>query len=89
MRRAALQWRDRHEQVLRGILQRGVEDGSFDGTDIHSTARAIISIMNGFPLWFRPSGPKRAEEFADIHYEFLLRGLLPRDSDTRKKPVKR
>ncbi|MGD9942903.1 MAG: TetR/AcrR family transcriptional regulator [Burkholderiaceae bacterium] len=79
-RESALQWRDRHEAVLRRILERGVSDGTLQIAEVNAAARMILTILNGFTLWYRPAGPMRAEAFADMYFNLLMQGLQPRQA---------
>lgn len=84
-REEALRWRDRHENVLRKILKSGVDDGSFAIADVKPVARMILSILNGFTLWYKPSGPIRAKEFAESQCNLLLNGLAAKNPRPARK----
>ncbi|MGD9942901.1 MAG: TetR/AcrR family transcriptional regulator [Burkholderiaceae bacterium] len=77
-RESALQWRDRHEAVLRRILERGAADATLQVPEVNAAARMILTILNGFTLWYRPAGPMRAEMFANMYFNLLMQGLQPR-----------
>ena len=67
--------RDRHEENLRAILRRGVEQGVFREVDVALAGRAVLSMLNWMIRWFRPDGPMRAEEVARAYHDLILRGL--------------
>ncbi len=56
--------RDAQEQLLRGILQRGVDSGVFDVPDVKGTTRALVTMCTGVSQWFDRGGPQRAEDVA-------------------------
>ena len=74
-REATVRLRDRHEENLRAILRRGVEQGLFREVDVALAGRAILSVLNWMIRWFRPDGPMRAEEVARAYHDLILRGL--------------
>lgn len=49
-----LRLRTRYEKELRQILRDGAEDGSFVMEDVGLTAMAIIQMITGVIVWFRP-----------------------------------
>ncbi len=49
-----LRLRARYEKELRQILRDGAEDGSFVMEDVGLTAMAIIQMITGVIVWFRP-----------------------------------
>lgn len=67
--------RDRHEGNLRAILRRGVEEGAFRPVDVALAGRAVLSLLNWMIRWFKPGGPKRAEEVAREYFDLIHRGL--------------
>lgn len=75
----ALKLRDAHEGLLREILAAGIADGSFRGIDAAMSGRAVLSLLSWMVRWFRPGGPKTAEEVAEEYFDLILRGMLPRE----------
>ncbi|WP_243027001.1 TetR/AcrR family transcriptional regulator [Thermus albus] len=67
--------RDRYEEMVRTLLQRGMEAGVFRQVDVALAGRAVLSLLNWMIRWFRPGGPLRAEEVARFYFELILRGL--------------
>ena len=51
---AILRKRNEYEKALRGILRDGQEAGSFRIEDVTLTAMAIIQMITGVVVWFRP-----------------------------------
>lgn len=77
-RRERIEWRDRHEALLRGILADGVEAGVFRIADIGMAGRLIFGALNWMPKWFDPKGPLSGTEIAERFLAMLLDGLSPR-----------
>ncbi|MGH2342231.1 TetR/AcrR family transcriptional regulator [Segnochrobactraceae bacterium EtOH-i3] len=75
----ALALRDAHESQLRAIIAGGVADGAFRPTEAAMVGRAVLSLLSWMARWFRPDGPKRAEDIAADYCDLLLGGLLVRD----------
>lgn len=71
----AVALRDAHERQLRAILAAGIADGSFCATDAATAGRAVLSLLSWMARWFRPDGPKSAEEVAADYCDLLLGGL--------------
>lgn len=74
----ALKLRDAHEGQLRAIIADGIADGTFRTTDAAMVGRAVLSLLSWMVRWFRPGGPKSAEDIAADYCELLLGGLLVR-----------
>ncbi|MGE4369117.1 MAG: TetR/AcrR family transcriptional regulator [Burkholderiaceae bacterium] len=78
MKQEANRLRDEHEQLLRTIVQHGLDTGQFSGSSAATTARAVLSMLNWMVRWYRPDGKERAETFAMDYYHLIVQGLLPR-----------
>lgn len=72
----ALALRDAHEGLLRRIVTDGIADGSFRPVDPATTGRAVLSLLSWMARWFRPGGPKSAEEVAQDYYDLVVNGLV-------------
>lgn len=68
--------RDRYEEAIRSIISHGISQGLFRPADPKVTALAILGALNWTVKWFRPEGPKSAQEIGREFGEYLLRGLL-------------
>ena len=71
--------RDRFEQLWRGLIQQGVDDGTFACQDVALSTRALLGVMSWTITWYRPDGPMSAVEIADQFAELILTGLMVRD----------
>lgn len=67
--------RGEYEEMIRDCIRRAIAEGSFREVDVADAGRAILSLLNWMGRWYRPDGPRRAEEFAADYYEMFVRGL--------------
>lgn len=65
------------ELHLRGIAERGVEDGTFRHFDPRLVALAVSGMTNWFCRWYHPEGPQGPEEIAAEFTRLLCAGLVP------------
>ncbi len=68
-----LRLRSRYEKELRKILRDGAEDGSFIMEDIGLTAMAIIQMITGVIVWFRPNERLSVDEVAKSYLAMTMR----------------
>ncbi|GAB3082461.1 TetR/AcrR family transcriptional regulator [Corynebacterium aquatimens] len=71
MRRYA-QRRDRSEELMRGIVKEGCEQGIFHTRYPADVSRALFSAIQGIALWYRMDGPDTPEEMARKYAHFAL-----------------
>lgn len=72
----AMRTRDAYDSYLEHLIMEGQEAGEFDETiDARLAALGILSMMNGTHIWYRPDGPKAANEIAAGYTKILLSGL--------------
>lgn len=45
-----------YEREISSIIEDGLSDGSFESQDPRVTARAILAMLNGLPVWYREGG---------------------------------
>lgn len=67
--------RDRYSDLVRAVLERGVERGLFDIADLDLATFALFGICNWSYRWYKVGGRSSPEEVADYFYEILLRGF--------------
>ncbi len=70
---AILNLRSAYEKNLRQILREGAEAGLFDIDDVGLTAMAIIQMITGVIVWFRPDERLSVEEVTDTYLKMTLR----------------
>ncbi len=62
--------------LLQSILERGVEDGSFDPEiEVHLAAHNISDLLRSLYVSYSHTGPITAPELTNWHIRFILRGL--------------
>jgi AcrR family transcriptional regulator len=65
--------RHEYEGVIRTIIQRGMDEGTFLTKSARSASLAIIDLGLGVAVWFRADGPVSETELAFEYGEFALR----------------
>lgn len=70
---AILKLRNRYEKELRTILRDGAEDGSFLIEDSAMTAMAIIQMITGVIVWFRPDERLSVDEVTETYLAMTMR----------------
>lgn len=78
--------RDLYQQKWMDLVQRGVDCGALQVTDVHDTVFGILTMGQAVSRWFSPRGTRSAEEIANTYTTLLLQGLLPDDSPCRNAP---
>ncbi|MBL8583780.1 MAG: TetR/AcrR family transcriptional regulator, partial [Rhizobiaceae bacterium] len=72
---AVLRQRTRYEKELRAILREGAESGAFSIGDVGLTAMAIVQMVTGVIVWFRPDERFSVDEVAE-NYLAMTRRLV-------------
>ncbi|MBX3571243.1 MAG: TetR family transcriptional regulator [Mesorhizobium sp.] len=70
---AILRMRNSYEKELRQILRDGAETGAFAIDDVGLTAMAIIQMITGVIVWFRPDERLSVEEVAETYHAMTMR----------------
>lgn len=70
---AILKLRTSYEKELRAILRHGQEQGAFAVDDIGLTAMAIIQMLTGVIVWFRPDERLSVDEVARTYHAMTMR----------------
>jgi AcrR family transcriptional regulator len=63
------------EQLLAGVLRRGVYEGAFRTTDPQLTLLSLLGMANYTAQWFTSRGRLSATEIADGYCDLLLDGI--------------
>lgn len=66
--------RDAYEQVFRQLFEDGYESGEFFAQDFGVAVKAVLGMCNSVIRWYRPDGPRSAEEIAEEFARFAVRG---------------
>jgi TetR/AcrR family transcriptional regulator, cholesterol catabolism regulator len=74
-RRAVVEVRDAHEQLLTDLLRRGVDELGWEIADQRVIAIGIATMCTEVDAWFRDDGPLSAEQVGEIFADFILKGL--------------
>lgn len=67
--------RNRYEEGIREIIQTGIDEGSFNDTDVRFAALTILSSVNWIVEWYDPKGNLTPVEISEKLCGFILSGL--------------
>lgn len=70
---AILKLRGQYEKELRQILREGSDSGAFRVDDVTLTAMAIIQMITGVIVWFRPDERLSVAEVAETYHTMTMR----------------
>ena len=79
-----LKMRTAYEKELRAILRDGAEAGAFQIDDVGLTAMALIQMMTGVIVWFRPGERLSIDEVTTTYLSMTMR-LVGVKTDTREE----
>jgi AcrR family transcriptional regulator len=68
-----LRLRSAYEKELRQILREGMQAGQFRIEDVGLTAMAIIQMITGVIVWFRPDERLSADQVAETYHAMTMR----------------
>lgn len=72
----AVEERDHYDRYVEALIAAGQESGEIrESLDPHLTALALLSMMNGTHLWYRPSGSWSPPTIAKFYIDFVFCGL--------------
>jgi AcrR family transcriptional regulator len=75
LRRPIVAKRDRYERGVRALVADGIRRGDLRDADPTIATRALLGALNWTAHWFRPEGPRRAEEIAALVADYAIGGL--------------
>ena len=75
-----LRLRAGYEKELRQILRQGADAGLFTVEDVTLTAMAIIQMVTGVIVWFRPDERLSVAEVTDTYHKMTMRLVGARDT---------
>lgn len=67
--------RRRYEGLLEEILRQGAEDGVFHVSEAKVATYAIISMLTGICMWYRPGGRLTQDELVEIYTSLVVSGV--------------
>jgi TetR/AcrR family transcriptional regulator, cholesterol catabolism regulator len=73
--RIIIEKRDEYDQILRLVIERGIDQGLFEDTDIKLASFAIASIIARARIWYKPRGEKTVDEIIEYLFLFALKAL--------------
>ena len=82
---AMLKLRSTYEKELRRILRDGAEDGSFAVEEPALTAMAIIQMITGVIVWFRPDERLSVKQVAETYLGMTLRLVGKKTTTTKER----
>jgi len=74
-RKKIVDLRDTYDRIIRKVLRRGIDSGSFGGVDEKLAGFMISSMITRTRIWYHPKKGVSVEELADFIFEFALSGL--------------
>jgi len=67
--------RDEYEAAVRGVIARGIEDGSFRAVDTHLATLALAGMCNWGYQWYSPGGTKSTHDIAQEFFSIFMHGI--------------
>ena len=89
-RKKIVDLRDTYDRIIRKILRRGMDAGSFREIDEKIAGFMLASMITRTRIWYHPKKGVSVEELADFIFEFALNGLrIEKLKVTPKTPPKK
>ena len=81
--------RQAYEYMLRDILIEGMQRGEFTIEDAHVSAMALLAMMTGVTIWYKPDGRLSADEIEEIYVSMVFQtvGISYAQTEEIKKAV--
>lgn len=74
-----LEVRDAYENLLKQIIQDGIDAGAFrKDIEVKLSSKFLLSIVNQLPKWYRSGGKYSATQIIDIYLDTYLDGVRAR-----------
>jgi len=80
-RKKIVDLRDTYDRIIRKVLRRGINSGSFGEVDEKLAGFMISSMITRTRLWYHPKKGVSVEELADFIFEFTLNGLRAEETE--------
>ncbi|TCT06617.1 TetR/AcrR family transcriptional regulator [Aquabacter spiritensis] len=74
-RAVAIEMRRRYEQMLEDALRLGAAEGAFRVSEPKVSTYAIISMLTGICMWYRPDGRLTQDELVAIYTDLVVGGV--------------
>ncbi|MCW5935616.1 MAG: TetR family transcriptional regulator [Fimbriimonadia bacterium] len=75
-RKEIIAMRDEYEANLRACIEQGIQESTFEPTDVKMAAYVVLGALNWIPTWYNPKGERAKEEIGAIFAERLVHGLM-------------
>lgn len=73
--RERMEWRDRYEALLRGLIEEAIATGEFRDLDVPLAGRLILSSLNWMQRWYNPNKPLTPRQIAAAFHDMIFNGL--------------
>ncbi len=70
---ARRQYTDRVQRVVESAIESGIVDAAYPAKLL---TYALLGLLNSTAQWYRPEGPRSAEEIADLYLRMVVRGCF-------------
>lgn len=80
-RKKIVDLRDTYDRIIRKILRRGIDRGSFGKVDEKLAGFMIASMITRTRIWYHPKKGISVKELADFIFEFALSGLRAEETE--------
>ena len=80
-RKKIVDLRDTYDRIIRKVLRRGIDSGSFGGVDEKLAGFMIASMITRTRIWYHPKKGISVKELADFIFEFALSGLRAEETE--------
>ncbi len=71
-----LQVRDAYEDMLKQIIQDGIDEGLFrPDIEVRLSSKFLLSVLNQLPKWYKSDGKYSAVQIIDIYLDTYLNGV--------------
>jgi len=74
-RATVVEIRDKHENLLRTILARGLAEGRWRSQNIRIISIGIATMCTEVDAWYRDDGPLTPQQIGEIYADFIGNGL--------------
>ncbi len=69
-----------YDALLRRIISEGIEEGVFEEQESKIVGFCIVGAINFLPQWYSSKGPLSRDEIKTIIRDYLIKGILKRDT---------
>ena len=80
-RKKIVDLRDTYDRIIRKILRRGMDAGSFREIDEKIAGFMLASMITRSRIWYHPKKGVSVDELADFIFEFAVNGLRSEETD--------